>query len=209
MDTRKLHSGHGLTLVGAGVAFASLWAPWVHVTASPLPSQAARYSPQVIQEIAAKAAALVPNYNGWHVNGNEIAVLGALVVVSVLAGSGAVGTFISPRSAGWWSLWLGGIMALVIGDRWFSHGTRYLRFVDWGVYVALAGSVMIMLGGWRTVQDGDDHHYVPYEPAVATGPPEVDWSGSETSAIEPAPALTPVYTGAADRAGSVAPPGMR
>jgi hypothetical protein len=178
MEQKGLRGGHFLGLLGALAALASLWRPWYTVDIPPqlrdvLSSEGARSSGPLGRFVQGLAAALPDSISasGWEeLAGADVAVcLGAAAVAAlVLGAAGAFGSAvrIDPRAAarGIAALGAGGVVLAAVhvvhrpidGD--FVHPAS-------GLWVALAGSALALLGGLAALQpDG------PAAPAPAAFP---------------------------------------
>jgi hypothetical protein len=215
MEQKGLRSGHFLALVGALVAFASLWRPWYEVQ---IPQQLRDalsgqlgQDPGLLGQMARGIATALPrtiSASGWkELEGADAAVaVGALAVVALVLGAG--GTFgsavrIDPAAAarGIAAAGTAGIvLALVhVAHRPGGSAAGDYVHVAQGLWIALAGCVAIVAGGLWAAAD-----------ASAGGAPSRVASPLPTSFPPLEPELPPVFapSPAAATASVPPPPGV-
>ncbi len=171
MEQKGLRSGHFLALVGALVAFASLWRPWYEIT---IPQQLRDIfsgqlgqDPGLLGQMARGLATALPSSisaSGWkELQGADAAVaVGALAVVALVLGAG--GTFGSAvridaaaAARGIAAVGaLGVVLALVhvVNRPGSGPGSDYVHVAQ-GLWIALGGCVAVVAGGlWASVDTG-------------------------------------------------------
>ncbi len=209
MQAHGLRSGHLMSLAGAAAAIGSLWAPWYKVDLTVLVqtvnAQADQLlAPSVAQQVHANASLLPPSvsitaWQAFHRNDILIAALAGLVVLIVIAASGALGdgVRVDPYPAARACSVLGALCAgLVVLQLMTRQGARSgvpstAVQTQWGGYVCLAAAGAMLIGGLMATSS---------RVAQAADPPVVDlW----------APPAAPGYPDDAARAAtSIAPPGL-
>jgi hypothetical protein len=193
-ESRGPRSGHLLALAGAGIALASLWAPWyrLHLPAAlreMLQQRADAYGPAAGNFIRAMSALIPDSISGdaWLVFTRTdvlIALISALVIVTLLAGAGAFGTGVrvAGESAARAASVAGTVGGLAVAARMIDPpGPNAYLDVRWGAWACLLGCARMVAGGLMAGR-------TPVEAA-------------------PAAAFQPPVAPAAAVADSVAPPG--
>jgi hypothetical protein len=185
MSTRPLRPAALLALAGAFAVVLSLWLPWYHVDLSaalkaafgdvPAAGTAPAGSPAgafagAIAGLAQGLLSAMPHdvtVSGWTaLNGADIAlaVLAAVALLSLLDGVQAV---LAARLVTLAGLVVTGIVAVHAADPPGPGGVVDLRP---GIWVALAGGLLMAIGGWRSAAGAAA---APSPPPVASpfGPP--------------------------------------
>jgi hypothetical protein len=191
-DPRGLRTSHLIALGGAGLALASLWAPWyrLHLPAAlrdALQQHAGTLASPVGNFVQSLAALLPESVSGdaWLVFSRTdvlVAFLAALAITALLAAAGTFGSGIrvATDAAARVSAGAGAVAALAVGGRIANPpGPNAYVDVRWGAWACLIGCGLMVAGG-----------------LVALRSPVLTVPARATAAPPPAAA-----------AGSVAPPG--
>jgi hypothetical protein len=202
MEQKGLRAGHFLGLLGALAALGSLWRPWYTVDVPPqlreaLSSEGAKSSGALGRFVQGLAAAMPDtiSVSGWEgLAGADVAVcLGAVSVAALVVGAaGAFGSAvrIDPRAAarGIASVGAAGLVLAVVH---LVHRPISADLVHpaGGLWIALGGCVLVLLGGLSAMQADSPRATTP----PATAFPRVE------------PELPEIFAPAAPRA-SVPPP---
>jgi hypothetical protein len=212
MEQKGLRSGHFLALVGALVAFASLWRPWYEIT---IPQQLrdaitgqAGQDPGIFGQLARDIATRLPSSisaSGWQeLEGADAAMaVGALAVVALVLGAGGVfgsAVRIDPAAAarGIPAAGAAGVVLALVHVVHRPMSGEYVHVAQ-GLWIALGGCVAVVAGGlWAAVDSG----------GASSAKSRSTTTPLPTSFPPLEPELPPVFAPSPGAAGaSVAPPG--
>jgi hypothetical protein len=164
MSDSRLRPGHLVALAGAAVAAVALWLPWYAVT---LPQQfrqavADGAMPGTLGQLVRELVAVLPEHmdmTGWQaLDGIDVAlcVIAVVVAGAVLVAAGAVAPSIQVDAAGAArvaSMAGAAATALVLLKLIDPPGPHEIMSVRYGAWVALAGGVLMLAGGWMASRD--------------------------------------------------------
>ncbi len=173
-EDRGLRSGHLTALAGAVLTLGSLWAPWyrLHLPAALrdlLQQRADAYGPAAGNFMRSLASLLPDSVSGdaWLVFGRTdvvLALLSALVIVTLLAAAGTFGPGIGVAggSAARVASLAGTVAGLAVVARMIDPpGPNAYLDVRWGAWACLLGCVLMVGGGIAAMRPElrDDRHF--------------------------------------------------
>ncbi|MCW3069566.1 MAG: hypothetical protein JWL67_2191 [Solirubrobacterales bacterium] len=139
MSLRRIRAGELLALLGAGLLIVSLLEPWYEGQLGRLDAWDT-FGPAVILLMAATSAAL------------------ALVISTLTERSAAL-----PVSSAVWSVLLG-LIAVIAAIVRVLERPDHTTSLCVGAWLALAGAVAVLLGGWLSLRDERTSLYEPASP---------------------------------------------
>ena len=186
-ESRGLRSGHLLALAGAGTVLASLWAPWyrMHIPAALrdlVQQRADAYSPAAGSFVRSLSGLLPESISGdaWTVFGRvdvALALLGALVIVTMLAAAGAFGpgVRVAGEAAARAAALAGVVAGIMVAARIMDPpGPSAYLDVRWGAWACLLGCALMIAGGLMASRTPDAAASAAFAPPIGPAPVAAD-----------------------------------